>query len=72
MQPELYSTSEVADLLQVQPHRILYQLSTRAVPEPKLRVAGKRLWTLDEIAALSEKLTLQTATRLERQRGDHE
>ena len=72
MTPELYSLSGVADILQVQPHRILYQLSTRAVPEPRLRVAGKRLWTIEEIAVLSEKLKLQTVARLERKRGEHE
>jgi hypothetical protein len=72
MQPELYSLSGVADLLAVKPHRILYLLSTRAVPEPQLRVAGKRLWTLEEIAVLSERLKLQTAAQLQRERGTHE
>ena len=70
MSQDLYSLSGVAELLQVQPHRILYLMSTRAVPEP-MRVAGKRLWTLDEIAVLAQKLRPQAAARLERD-GDHE
>lgn len=68
MEPELYSLSGVADLLQVQPHRILYLMSTRTVAEP-MRIAGKRLWTLDEIAVLSEKLKLKTTVRCERELG---
>lgn len=68
MQPELFSLSDVADLLAVKPHRILYLLSTRAVPEPRLRVGGKRLWTLEEIAVVSEKLKIQLATDMDRGR----
>lgn len=69
MQKELYSLSDVADLLKVKPHRILYLLSIRAVPEPRLRVAGKRLWTLAEISPLSERLNLQLASELPPEEG---
>ena len=58
---KLFSLTDVADLLKVKAHRILYLLQTRAVPEPRLRVAGKRLWTLEEIVPISEKLKIQTA-----------
>lgn len=69
MQPELYSLSDVSRILgNIAPHRILYLLSTRAVPEPRLRVGGRRLWALDEIAQLAEKLKIQLGNELERRR----
>ena len=70
MNQELFALGDVARLLDVKPHRILYLLSTRAVAEPALRVAGRRLWNDAEIAALSEILKLQTAAKWERERGN--
>lgn len=69
MNQELFALGDVARLLDVKPHRILYLLSTRAVAEPALRVAGKRLWSHAEVAALSEILKPQTAAKWERERG---
>lgn len=69
MHAELYSLSDVADLLRVKPHRILYLLSSGSVPEPRLRVGGKRLWTHEEIAVVSEKLKIQLAKDMDRERG---
>lgn len=57
MNNELFSLGDVARLVGVKPHRIQYLLSTSAVAEPVLRVAGKRLWSADELAALSKVLT---------------
>lgn len=68
MNQELFSLGDVARMLGVKPHRILYLLSTAAVAEPALRVAGKRLWNHAEIAAVSEILKLQTAAKWERER----
>lgn len=61
---ELYSLTDVADLLHVAAHKITYLLQTRQVPEPRLRVAGKRLWTLGEILPISEKLKIQKALEI--------
>jgi DNA-binding transcriptional MerR regulator len=72
MQTELYSLSDVAHLLRVKPHRILYLLSSGAVPEPRLRVGGKRLWTHEEIAIVSEKLKIQLAFDMDREGRTHE
>lgn len=69
MNQEFFSLREVARLLAVKPHRILYLLSVGTASEPALRVAGKRLWSHEEIAALSELLKVQTAAKLERERG---
>ena len=68
---DLFSLSDVAKLLVVAPHRILYLLGVDPSLEPKLRVAGKRLWTVEEIAPISDRLTLQTAARLAREGGNH-
>lgn len=53
--------TDIAELLSVPADKIFYLLQTGQVPEPRLRVAGKRLWTLAEILPISEKLTLQHA-----------
>jgi DNA-binding transcriptional MerR regulator len=66
MNNELFSLGDVARLVGVKPHRIQYLLSTAAVAEPALRVAGKRLWSAEEVAALSEVLA---ADKGERARG---
>lgn len=71
MQQQLYSLSGVAELLQVKPYRILYMLSVGAVPEPRMRVAGKRLWTIEETVPVSERLQLQAAAEWERKRRIH-
>lgn len=68
MENEYFSLSQVADQLQVKHHRIQYLLSTRAVAEPRLRVAGKRLWNNAEVAALAETLNHQMAAKVERER----
>ena len=63
MNTDLFSLSDVSRMLDVKPHRIQYLLSTLAVAEPELRVAGNRLWNAAEIAALSEVLTIQTTVK---------
>lgn len=72
MENEYFSLSQVADQLQVKHHRIQYLLTTRAVAEPALRVAGKRLWSRPEIAALSEVLTMQADAKWERERTNND
>lgn len=72
MERELFSLSEVAEMLEVQPHRVTYLFSNRIVHEPKLKVAGRRLWTLPEIAVIAGKLTEQAAEEWDRQRRSHD
>ena len=50
------STGEVARRLGVQPYRLHYLVTTGRVPEPALRVAGKRAWTNAELQAAKEAL----------------
>lgn len=72
MQPQLFSLGDVAKLLSTQPYRIVYLLNVGAVPEPRLRVAGKRLWTHEEIVPIAERLKLDLGAELTRQGRSHE
>jgi hypothetical protein len=72
MQQQLFSLGDVARLLKAKPHHIVYLLSVGAVPEPQLRVAGKRLWTHQEIVPIAERLKIDFAAELNRQGKSHE
>jgi hypothetical protein len=41
--------NEVAKLVGVQPYRITYGISTGKLPEPKLRIVGKRIFSTKEV-----------------------
>ena len=45
----IYSTGSVARKLGVKRYQLEYLLETDQVPEPRLRVAGKRIWDQDEV-----------------------
>ena len=47
------SLREVSGLLNVRLHRIEYCLSNQIVPEPKLRIAGKRIFTPADVSRLA-------------------
>ena len=53
---QIYSTTEVAHQLGIQRYQLDYLLETQQLPEPKLRVAGKRLWTNQDIERAAELL----------------
>jgi DNA-binding transcriptional MerR regulator len=48
---------EVARTLGIPQHRILYLLSTLAVPEPA-RIAGRRVWTQEQLQELAATLNV--------------
>ena len=56
---EYYSLRQASEILKVQPHIITYTLATRKVKEP-LRVGNRRLFTMDDLTAISEILKLET------------
>ncbi len=58
MTKQFYSLGDVAELLRVAPYKIHYLLATGQVPEPRLRVGSRRVWTAEEIVPISEKLKL--------------
>ncbi len=45
MSEELYLISDIARRLNVPPHRITYLYMTRKLPEPKLRLGNRRVFT---------------------------
>lgn len=51
----LLTLGEVARLLNVPQHRILYLLSAQKAPEPS-RVAGRRVWNEQQVQELAEQL----------------
>jgi len=56
MQTDLYTLKDVAALLDVAPHRIVYLITSRQVAEPALRVGNLRVWTRPEIETIAGKL----------------
>jgi hypothetical protein len=45
---------DVARLLGVKPYRITYSLTTGLVPEPRTRIANKRIFDADDLARLAD------------------
>jgi len=45
MTEELFLISDVAKRLDVPPHRVAYLFITRKLPEPKLRLGNRRVFT---------------------------
>lgn len=46
--------SEVAKLIGVKPHVIAYAISSQNLPEPSLRIAGKRIFSTKEVEAIKK------------------
>src|SRR5262245_12555105 len=67
---DFFQLGDVARILRCQPHRIVYLLTTRQVPEP-LRIGNKRVFTTSDIQRIAEKLQVQRAQDLAtRERGN--
>ena len=56
MTQDLYLISEVAERLDVPPHRIAYLLMTRKLDEPKLRMGNRRVFTNDDAKRVADAL----------------
>lgn len=56
--------ADVSRILRVQPYKIVYLLTTRQVPEPRLRIGGKRVFTMADVHRLAEKLQVDLAHEL--------
>lgn len=54
MNKQQFALNEVASTLKIRPHRITYALASGFVPEPKLRLAGKRVFEADDIERLKQ------------------
>lgn len=65
----LYSTAEMAGRLSVKFYRIEYLLATRQICEPALRIAGRRVWTEQEIQEVAEVIKELGSGTVDRRRG---
>lgn len=69
MNETLFSMKEVARILRVQPYQIAYLLNTNRVPEPKVRLGGRRAFAAEDIERLAARLHVELP--LERAEGQH-
>jgi hypothetical protein len=44
---------EVARILKRKPHQVVYPMVTGKIPEPQMRLAGKRLFTVEDVDRLA-------------------
>ena len=56
MSEELFLISDVAKRLNVPPHRVAYLFITRKLPEPKLRLGNRRVFTNAEARKVAKAL----------------
>ena len=56
MEGSIYNLGDVARMLGVKPHHITYALSSGGVPEPRLRLGNRRVFTQDDVRCLAEHL----------------
>ena len=54
MTEELCSIRDVGKRLGIAPHQIAYAHSQERLPEPRFRVAGKRIYTADDVAMVAK------------------
>ena len=52
MKTTLYSTTDCAKVAGIQEYRIAYAHRTGKIPEPELKVAGKRIYQQHEVDAI--------------------
>jgi len=71
METEYYTLRDAARILVVKPYQIVYAISVGLLPEPR-RLGGRRIFTIEELAHVSEVLKLETGKAFyERLRRDH-
>ena len=58
MTQELFLLGDVSSRLNVPPHRISYLFQKRAVPDVKLRLGNRRVFTNEECRAIAKALGL--------------
>jgi hypothetical protein len=69
---QIYSKSEVVQLLGIKPYQIDYALSIGRIPEPN-RICGRRAFRWREIVALAEHFNVTLSTPCgENERNDNE
>ena len=54
MNNKFYSLSQAATILKCKTYRITYLITTGQIPEPKIRLANRRAFTMEEISKIKE------------------
>ena len=70
MNENLFSIREVAHILNVQPYQIAYLLTTGKVPEPKVRLGGRRAFAVEDIQRLSTRFDVALPDDLVAAKGE--
>jgi hypothetical protein len=63
---------DVARLLGVKPYRVTYALTTGLVPEPRDRIANKRLFKAEDVTRLADYFGTKTGTAADAETGLHQ
>jgi hypothetical protein len=58
MNDQLFLLGDVAELLDVKPYKVAYLYLTRKLPEPKLRLGNRRVFTTADVEAVAKTLHL--------------
>jgi len=61
---DFFLLSDVAKLLRVHGYQIVYQMVQNPTLEPRLRIGGRRIFTIEDIHRIAEKLQIQLAGEL--------
>lgn len=60
----LKTTAEVAQLLKIKEHRINYALRIGKVAQPKLRMAGRKLFTTRDVKRVADYFGVEVPTEV--------
>jgi hypothetical protein len=70
MDKTYFSLGDVARLCRTTATRVQYMLASGQIAEPRLRIGNRRIWTIEEIVPISERLGLDKGVELRRKEGD--
>ena len=51
---QLFLLNDVANLTQMKPYQIVYLLTSRQIPEPTLRIGGRRMFTPEDLRRIKD------------------
>ena len=66
-----YSLKDIAAITHRQPYQIVYLLTTGKVAEPQ-RIGGKRVFTIDDLNRIAERLGVENVDDKLAQKGGHD
>ena len=67
MGQEYFTLADIVRLIKVQPLSVYHWIQTGQLPEPKIRVGSRRIWSAAEVAEIAAKMKIEKAAELERE-----